>query len=221
MNPLRIFITGTSRLGHHIAATLQRVGHDVALHYRSTLPTLDAPAFQCDFEKTETLDAFFADLCEIWGCPDVLINVAASFERTPAFDAPAEMFERQWRINTLAPILLSQALHARNPTGHVISLLDQRIQSNDAVGCLPYSLSKKSLHDFTLAAARAWPGFRVNAIAPGAVLPPPNPNHSEEAGAFLCTPPTPEDISHATRFLIETPCVTGQIIYIDGGQHLL
>ena len=88
---------------------------------------------------------------------------------------------------------------------------------------MPYLLSKKSLEAFTLSAALELGGrARVNAVAPGAVLRPAGPEGSEPAGFFptgAC--PSCAHVAEAVRYLLEAEGVTGQILYVDGGQHLL
>lgn len=151
---------------------------------------------------------------------DVLICFAGLFE-LQATD------ERMQQANARAIQQLAEAVHARFPKAHVITFLDARI--NRAPETLPeavraYVKSKQSLAQWTLEAAKTWgasTGARVNAIAPGPVLPPPNKAHSEKAGACLTPRPSPEDIAAGLKFLIETPSITGQILYIAAGQQLL
>ncbi len=224
MPPLKVLILGAHRLGYQIAQMLHEQGHHVVGQYKST-PPVDAPwpALYCDLTQVDTIPALL-DACQgTIGLPDAIINCAAGFERASEPDQPTapEQLTRLWQLNTLAPIVLTQAFHAINPTGQIIHFLDQRITQPARIGELAYSLSKQSLHDYVMSAAKSYPGYRVNAIAPGAILPPPNPTHREKAGAFLCAKPLPADILRAVTFLLDTPTITGQVLYIDGGQHLL
>lgn len=216
-----VVITGPGRLGLIIADALAHAGHTPVLLAHSPLPACPYPTIACDLTLSDEIPALVDKLLTCIPTIDALIQCASRFEVAPPFEAYTEHYERLWRLNTLAPILLAQAVHARQAKCHMIHFLDQRIDALDASGSLPYTLTKKSLRDFTLAAAKAWAPARVNAIAPGAVLPPPTPGHSEKAGCFLVARPTPQDIASAVRFLLETPTITGQILYIDGGQHLL
>jgi NAD(P)-dependent dehydrogenase (short-subunit alcohol dehydrogenase family) len=87
-----------------------------------------------------------------------------------------------------------------------------------------YLKSKQALAQWTLEKAVEWgraTGARVNAIAPGPVLPPPNKTYSEKAGDCLTPRPTPADIAAALQFLLATPSITGQILYVSAGQQLL
>lgn len=224
---MRILITGAARLGAVMASDLMAAGHAVILHGKSKKPPVDAPYVIQPLDAAEDADALFSKALDLsGGALDAIICNAAAFERTPGFDLPPGMAERLWRTNTLAPMILTGHLHrhlaGRGASGHAIHILDQRIASDHLAGCLAYALSKKALADFTTAAAVGYaPVLRVNAVAPGAVIPPPDPAHSEKAGRFLTAKPRPEDVAAAVRFLLETPCVTGQILFVDGGQHLL
>jgi NAD(P)-dependent dehydrogenase (short-subunit alcohol dehydrogenase family) len=106
----------------------------------------------------------------------------------------------------------------------VVNLLDQRI-AHPCTGCLPYLVSKQALAAFTTAAAlELAPALTVNAVAPGAVLAPTATATTarEPAGATpLANHGTPAQIGAAVVFLLSNPSITGQILYVDGGQHLV
>jgi NAD(P)-dependent dehydrogenase (short-subunit alcohol dehydrogenase family) len=151
---------------------------------------------------------------------DAVICFAGLFE----LNAPAA---RMRQANCDAITRLAEAVHRRFPCAQVITFLDARIHR--ALAALPeavraYVQSKQALAQWTLERAQTWgreTGARVNAIAPGPVLPPPNRQHSEKAGDCLTPRPTPADIATALTFLLETPSVTGQILYVAAGQQLL
>ncbi|HNX52612.1 MAG TPA: SDR family oxidoreductase, partial [Pontiellaceae bacterium] len=110
-------------------------------------------------------------------------------------------------------------------TGKIINLLDRRVTSHDTT-CIPYMLSKKGLEELTkLAALDLAPGITVNAVAPGAILPPPKDSNNpawEYAGTIpLGKRPTPADIADAVLYLLKSDHITGQTIFVDGGQNLL
>ena len=171
-------------------------------------------------------DAVFAAALAQAGRIDALVNNAAVFARQPLADAIAADFDRQWRVNALAPMLLTQRLadhlKRRDAVGCAVNLLDQRITQPDAMA-VPYLVSKKALEAYTLSAALAFaPRLRVNAVAPGAVLPPTDTAAREAAGEFpLSVRPTVCQVAAAVRFLLEAESTTGQILFVDGGQHLL
>jgi len=234
-----VLITGAAvRLGSAIARALARAGWSVVVHARRSVPEADALCADlaaggvrawrvtgdllADNGPADVFDAALACAGRI----EALVNNASLFERQPLAAATNADFERLWRVNALAPILLTQRLAAhvaaRRTTGCVVNLLDQRIAHAGAPGAIPYLLSKKALEAFTLAAAlECAPTLRVNAVAPGAVLPPPAAAAKEPAGSFpLGARPNAEQIAEAVRFLLGAEAVTGQILFVDGGQHL-
>jgi NAD(P)-dependent dehydrogenase (short-subunit alcohol dehydrogenase family) len=233
-----VLITGAAvRIGRVIAETLAQAGWDVVVHaHRSTgqaddlcsrLQALGQKAWRVagDLHAAEGPAAVFASAVAAAGHIDALVNNASVFEREPLVEASAASFDRMWRINALAPILLSQRLFAhltaRGACGCAVNLLDQRI-AHPCAGAIPYLISKKALEAFTCSAARELaPTLRVNAVAPGAVLLPEGPSALEPAGAFpLGTRPTPVLVADAVRYLLDAQPVTGQILFVDGGQHL-
>ncbi len=233
-----VLITGAAlRLGKAIAETLGRAGWDVIVHaHRSAaqaddlcrrLGTLGRKAWRVagDLQAPGGPEQVFDDALAAAGHLDALVNNASVFERHPLSAANAGDFERLWRINALAPVLLTQRLGshlaARGAHGCAVNLLDQRI-AHPATGATPYLLSKKALEAFTCSAARELaPALRVNAVAPGAVLPPAGAAGREPAGVFpQGARPTPEQVAEAVCYLLGADAVTGQILFVDGGQHL-
>jgi len=234
-----VLITGAGvRIGNAIADTLARAGWDVIVHAHRSATQADAlcerlRAFGCrawrvtgDLFTSEGPDAVFLAAVACAGHVDALVNNASLFVRQPLAAATPADFDRFWRINALAPIRLTQLLAthvaARRSSGSVVNLLDQRI-AQPCTGAIPYLLSKKTLEAFTLSAAlELAPHVRVNAVAPGAVCLPAAPESKEPAGAFpLHARPTSEQVANAVRFLLDADAVTGQILFVDGGQHLL
>ncbi len=234
-----VLITGAGvRIGSVIADTLARTGWDVIIHAHCSvtqadtlcarLRTFGSHAWRVtgDLLTDEGPDAVFLAAVACAGQVDALVNNASLFERQPLAAATPADFDRLWRINALAPIRLTQLLAAhlatRRSTGCVVNLLDQRI-ALPGTGAIPYLLSKKALEAFTRSAAlELAPDIRVNAVAPGAVCLPLAPGAKEAAGTFpLHARPSAEQIADAVRFLLDADAVTGQILYVDGGQHLL
>jgi len=129
------------------------------------------------------------------------------------------------RTNLLVPVLLTRAFAARTRQGRVVNLLDRRIATHD-IACVPYLLSKSGLAEFTrLAALALAPGIAVNAVAPGAILPPAGAagqRTPDRAGQVpLRVRVTPADVAAAVVALLKADSVTGQVVFVDGGQHLL
>lgn len=159
------------------------------------------------------------------GRVDILVNNAAVFHKDNLFSLSESTLKDEFTVNCFVPILLTRAFAVRTRRGAVVNLLDRRIRAND-VACLPYSLSKKALASFTEEAALTLaPHITVNAVAPGAVLPPPGKGvaylHDKAGRVPLEQRVMPRDIARAVVALLTLEGVTGQTLYVDGGQHLL
>jgi len=230
---------GAVRIGAAVSRALATRGCRVAVHYNRSETEAAALAAALPYAAFRVQGALTSEAeCEAvmqaaWntaGRVDILVNNASIFARQALTDATETAFETQWRVNCLAPMMLTRALARRRAaapaapgTASVVNLLDRRVAGQEA-GCLPYLTAKKALAAFTRdAALELAPGVRVNGVAPGAILPPPGAGESIEelAGpAPLQRPCTPEHVAAAVAFLCEADAVTGQILYIDGGQHL-
>lgn len=156
---------------------------------------------------------------------DVLVNNAAVFHKDSLTSSTEAKLAREFSLNTFVPILLTRCFAELARTGSVINLLDRRVEANDTE-CLPYSLSKKALAAFTAEAALALaPRIVVNSVAPGAVLPPPGKGlkylHDRAGRIPLERRITPRQVAAAVVALLKLESVTGQTIFVDGGQHLL
>lgn len=230
----RILVTGGARrLGAAICRTFAQAGARVAIHYHRSRD--EAQLLLAELGGTQAGHRLcpgdlrqLADLPEILasaGPLDLLINNAAIYRPRPLAEEPLAEAMDQFVVNFWAPLALMQAFRQQAQAGAaIINLLDQRI-ALPAIADGSYSLSKKALAEATLAAARQWgPLLRVNAVAPGAVLPPPELPHANLAQARqempLARPPDPAAIADACRYLAVNQALTGQIIYVDGGQHL-
>ncbi len=132
------------------------------------------------------------------------------------------------RVNLAAPLLLAQALHrslARGRHGVVINILDQKL-FNPNPDFLSYTLSKAALLSATTLLAQALaPKLRVVGIAPGISLPSGGQSRREFEKAHARTPlgrsSTPDDIASAVCFVAEARAITGSVLLVDGGQHLV
>ena len=229
LNGKRALVTGGAvRIGRAIVEMLQREGAEVIVHFRTSEKEAGAYwplVIQADLSDPEQCEKFISRATEQFGPIDILINNAAVFHQTRLADSTHDAVMNELQPNLLAPLALIRAFAKQTPAGKIINLLDQRITSHDTT-CIPYMLSKKGLEELTkLAAIDLAPRFTVNAVAPGPILPPPKhvENTSwEPAGTIpLEKRPTPQDISDAVRYLLQSDVITGQILYIDGGQNLL
>lgn len=213
LRPLRLILTGPGRIGAGLAPLLRADGHTLRILTRADYGDFADPAF----DPRTAVDA----LPEA-PAPDAILHLAGLFQIGPAADP-----DRLLRANALGPIALAQALHARFPRAHHILFLDARVPRDpaaDPAPLRPYLASKRALAAWLPRAARDWgraTGARVNAIAPGPVLPPPDPAHSEKAGECLTPRPTLADLHACLTLLLAVPSLTGQTLYPAAGQQLL
>jgi NAD(P)-dependent dehydrogenase (short-subunit alcohol dehydrogenase family) len=184
-----------------------------------------AQTVQGDLATEKGCEAVLAQALKAAGCLDVLVNNAAVFHKDRLASATSEKLLRELQVNLMAPMALIRAFAKTRGRGKVVNLLDRRIAAHD-LECLPYLLSKKALAELTLTAAlELAPAISVNAVAPGAVLPPPGRGAAyirDLAGRVpLRRKVTPADVASAVIFLLESDAITGQVVFVDGGQHLL
>ncbi|MEA2067717.1 MAG: SDR family oxidoreductase [Verrucomicrobiota bacterium] len=225
LNGKRALVTGGAvRIGKAITQALQAAGAEVVVHYRNSKVEAEALSpftIQADLQCLEDC----AGLIKRVGPLDILINNASVFTKDSLADSTPERVRREFQVNLFAPMELTRAFAAQADGGAVVNLLDRRIRCNDTT-CLPYSISKKGLEDLTkLAALEYAPNIAVNAVAPGPILPPPGSSTAsvrELAGNIpLDKLPTPGSIAEAVLFLLQADSITGQTLFVDGGQHLL
>lgn len=221
----RALVTGGAvRIGKAITEALQQAGVEVVVHYRNSAADaneLSPFAVQADLESPESC----ASLIKQVGPVDILINNASLFTKDSLSNTSSERTQREFQVNLFAPMELMRTFAMQTGQGAIINLLDRRIRCND-ITCAPYSITKKGLEQLTkLAALEYAPHLTVNAVAPGPVLPPPGSEADsarELAGQIpLVELPTPQQVAAAALFLLQAESITGQVIYVDGGQHLL
>ncbi|HMP77344.1 MAG TPA: SDR family oxidoreductase [Kiritimatiellia bacterium] len=228
---------GAVRIGRAIALALAGQGCGVVVHYRSSakeaaalcleLKLLGVSAWRvrANLAEPEACEHLIAEAREKAGRLDILVNNAAVFHKHRFDDMDAAALHGEFAANVFAPVLLTRAFARVVRRGAVVNLLDRRIAGNDPA-CIPYLLSKKALADFTRSAALALaPRITVNGVAPGPVLPPPGRGAAyltDHAGRIpLGRPVKPEEVARAVVHLATSPSVTGQVMFVDGGQHLL
>jgi len=242
----RALVTGGAvRIGKVICEHLAQAGCDVAIHYRDSADAatslagslrdggVQACTLQADLGDVTATAALIPAAVDALGGIDLLVNNASVFHKQALLDASAADLEDEVRVNAFAPILLMRAfaLWHRDregtgwPQGRIVNLLDRRV-AGYAPGAFPYQLSKNMLRDATrLAALELGPGISVNAVAPGPILPPPGEGAAylaERAGPMvLAERPGPAQVADAVLFLLATEGITGQVLYVDSGQHLL
>ncbi|HVY83518.1 MAG TPA: SDR family oxidoreductase [Caulobacterales bacterium] len=234
-------VTGAAhRLGRGVALDLARAGWSVAIHHRDSADAAEAVAKEARQHGVEAA-VLQADLFDSKAAADLiaattqlappgdfkaLVNCAAIFEHDDISSLEEERFFRHMEINALAPSLLSRDYAAALPfdaQGVVVNFLDFKLAS-PYPDHFSYTLSKYALAGATELLARALaPKVRVNAVAPGYVLAAPGQDEGDYRRLHDDTPlkrgPTPEDVAHAVRFLVENPAVTGQTVFVDGGRR--
>ena len=233
-------VTGAAkRIGRALALDLAARGWDVAVHYRSSAAEAQAVvaeiaalgrravALAADLADERQTSDLVAAAAGALGPITLLVNNAAIFAYDRPETAGQESWQRHMAINLRAPLVLIQGLLAQLPAAGeatVVNLIDQRVL-NLSPHYTSYTISKAGLWTLTQHLARALaPRIRVNAIAPGPVLP--HAAMSAEEFKALCraTPlgrgPSLEEICRALGLILDAPAMTGQMITLDGGRHL-
>lgn len=232
-----ILVTGGAlRIGRRICEKLAQAGARVVIHCRhsgrearelaESLESAGHKAWvvQEDLDSEAGCEAVITQAMTLAGGLDGLVNNAAVFHRRSLAETDLTHLLAELRPNLFAPLLLIRAFSTRAKSGRIVNLLDRRIATLET-GSLAYQLSKRALADLTrLAAVELAPAFTVNGVAPGPVLLPPDETGKprDKAGKIpLGRRPTPDDVADAVLTLLRADSVTGQILFVDGGQHLL
>lgn len=228
---------GAKRIGAEICRALAKDGHSVIIHYLNSTEAATSlceelnnvsksATIKADLEDLEDVNSLLLKASQIFGPIDILINNASLFEYDNISSLDSERFNRSIAINTFAPMLLTKAFSEQSfqRQGCIINLLDQKLQ-NPNPDYLSYTASKTALAGLVepLAIGLA-PDIRVNGIAPGLTLPSPHAPVSEFEKIHDQTPlgrgTKPQDIADAVIFLVGAQSVTGQVLFVDGGERL-
>jgi len=231
---------GAARLGRALALALAGQGFAIALHYRGAEPeaheTLEkirtlggrGCLLQADLAQEAEVQGLMAEAVSQLGPVGVLVNNASRFERDEWNDADRAGWDAHMEPNLRAPFVLSQAFARALPQeaeGMILNMLDERVWSLTP-HFVSYTVSKAALWTLTqtLALALAPRGIRVNGIGPGPALPSTRQTEAQFARQCASVPlgrgTSPEEIARAALMLLSLPSVTGQMLALDGGQHL-
>jgi NAD(P)-dependent dehydrogenase (short-subunit alcohol dehydrogenase family) len=238
--PRTALVTGAARrIGRAIAVDLARHGWTVALHYNTSIEDAksarrdiesaggDATLFQADLAQESDSQNLFDAVHEQLGPLGLLVNNASLFERDEADTVTRNGWDAHMETNLRAPFVLSQRMAAVLPddaNGVIVNILDQRVW-NLPPGFTSYTLSKAGLWTLTRTLALALaPRIRVNAVGPGPTMPSSRQSEDQFARQQASVPlqhgATPDEVCAAVRYIADTPSMTGQMIALDGGQHL-
>ncbi len=244
----RALVTGGGhRVGRAIALALAAAGADVVVHYGESADEAERTvrdiqalsrrslALQADLRDPNAISGLFNAFDDAFGRLDVLVNSAASFVRRPLSDVTAGDWDAVMEVNLRAPLLCIREASVRMlgrradglPAGSIVNLADLSAEIPWRHFAL-HGASKAGLIALTRSAARELgPDVRVNAVVPGAILPPPGVLADDRAwrNKGLALPlgqvGDPLDVGRAVVFLATNVFVTGAVLHVDGGEHLL
>lgn len=226
-------ITGSARrLGREIALSLAKQGVNIIVHYKKSekettalLASLrefgvKANSIQADLHSESGIEKLAKEVSY-----DFLINNASIYPESELKDLSYQTLLDNFSIHSFAPLLLSKSFLQKKRKGAIVNIIDCKIETHHRTH-LAYHLSKKSLKDVTLFLAKELaPDVRVNAVAPGLVIPPDKADAKKYTqGVIEINPlkriPTVNEICEAVSFFLKTPSITAQILYLDGGRSL-
>ena len=237
-----IFITGAAkRIGKEIAITFKELKWNIIIHYNSSKDDAEklaseinnenkdtAMIVQGNLDKTEDVANIISEVKNMFPTIDLLINNASTFYPTPIDEISENHWEKLVGSNLKGPLFLIQGLKEKlkSSKGSIINITDTNLSKGVANYSI-YSAAKAGLESVTKGLARELaPEIKVNAIAPGAMLEPPDVTWTEEQkNKVIDSIPlkrmgSEKDIAEAVKFLAHSQYITGQIIKVDGGRSL-
>ena len=237
-----IFITGAAkRIGKEIALCFSEMGWNIIIHYNSSKNDAQVLAdgingtnpdsaitVQGNLDVKEDVEKVINEVRDAFPTIDLLINNASTFYPTPIEDISEEHWDKLVGSNLKGPLFLIKGLKdkLKESKGSVINITDTNLSKGVANYSI-YSAAKAGLESITKGLARELaPDIKVNAIAPGAMLEPPDVTWTEEQKSKVISSiplnrmGSEKDISEAVKFLAKSNYITGQIIKVDGGRSL-
>lgn len=235
-----VLVTGAAvRIGRTLALDFGRRGWRVAIHAHHSRAAADAVAqeivaaggvasvYTADLADHSAVSELATRVMGDFGHLDCLVNNASLFQYDDVATLDDGLWDRHLAINLKAPVFLAKAMAERLPEGrhgNVINIIDQRVWK-PTPHFFSYAVSKAGLWAATQTLAQALaPNIRVNAIGPGPALKSIHQSESDFAAQSSATllqrGTTPDEIAAAVRFILDAPAMTGQMIALDGGQHL-
>ncbi|PIQ96103.1 MAG: short-chain dehydrogenase [Nitrospinae bacterium CG11_big_fil_rev_8_21_14_0_20_56_8] len=232
--PTAIVTGGALRLGRALALHLARGGWNIALHYNTSREPAEAvlaevralggkaEAFACDFSALDQSEGLIENVLRVFPDVELLVNSASVFILENVEATRTETLVDSFQINLLTPFLLMREYKRRVNRGLIVNIVDERVLRN-IPAFAAYSVTKVGLHHLTHLAALEWGStIRVNAIAPGLILPPPwdSEEYLEKHKHQIPTRThgSPGDIVRGLQYLIDSPFVNGETLFIDGGE---
>jgi NAD(P)-dependent dehydrogenase (short-subunit alcohol dehydrogenase family) len=236
-----VLVTGAGRrLGRAIALDLGGDGWDVVIHYKDSAPEAEevadkvralgrkAAIIACDLSQEDETQTLIERAARALGPLTALINSASLFEADDWASNTRQSWDAHIETNLRAPLILAQHFARQLPQhtpGNIINIIDQRVLK-PTPQFLSYSLSKAGLHWLTTTLAQGMaPAIRVNAVGPGPTMRNARQTQADftrqRQATILGHGAEPEDVCKAVRYLLSASAVTGQMLAVDGGQHLI
>jgi len=227
---------GAQRIGRAICLTLADRGFNIALHYNHSKKEADQVAaeimdkdvfcktFACDLASEKDVLLLLGKARAQFPDLSLLINNASIFIPSKFERKELKLLDTHWMVNFKSPFILSADFARLCKEGQIINILDTKVTKNKTTH-IAYIISKKALHELTkLCAVEFAPKIRVNAIAPGIILPPPGKSNDYLAKRAKDVPLKKAGnvryITQSVEFLLDNGFLNGQVIFADGGESL-
>lgn len=237
--PVALVTGAADRIGAVIARRLAREGWSVVVHYRSSADKADtvvadiraaggeAAAIQADLADRSQRSGLIAAARAQFGPLSLLVNNASLFERDSASDLDEALWDAHFAVHAEAPAFLARDFAAQLPEtlpGNIINIIDERVLDLSPA-FFSYTASKAVLWTMTRTLAQSLaPRIRVNAVAPGPTVAPPYVSPDVYARRVSELPlgrsANPEGIADGVMAILSLAAMTGQMITLDGGEHL-